>query len=158
MRCPHCFALSFTGSLFCGRCGRELEPEPLLDVVDAPCPRCTHRLSAPTGGAGAGGAGSFECTACGGVFVDRSALQGLLARESRPLAVDLSPSSREGTSPIATHASQPVRYLACPVCRALMNRTHFAHHSGVIVSVCKEHGTWFDAGELTSVLEFVRGA
>ncbi len=52
-----------------------------------------------------------------------------------------------------------MRYLKCPLCSVLMNRVHFAHHSRVVVSVCKPHGTWFDAGELTEVIEFVaRGA
>ncbi len=37
-----------------------------------------------------------------------------------------------------------------------MNRVNFAHCSGVIVDVCKEHGTWFDADELRRIVEFIR--
>jgi Zn-finger nucleic acid-binding protein len=37
-----------------------------------------------------------------------------------------------------------------------MTRVHFARASGVIVDVCKGHGTWFDRDELRQVLEFVR--
>jgi Zn-finger nucleic acid-binding protein len=37
-----------------------------------------------------------------------------------------------------------------------MTRTNFAGHSGIVVDVCREHGTWFDRGELGSALEFVR--
>jgi Zn-finger nucleic acid-binding protein len=155
VRCGHCFALHFVGAKFCARCGKELTPEPVLDAVDAPCPRCAHRLSAPTGGTGAALAdeGRYECTACGGIFVDRAALERILAREARP---DLGESTTHTTShAIAAHVSEPVRYLHCPMCNTIMNRVHFAHHSGVVVSVCKEHGTWFDAGELTTVIEFV---
>jgi Zn-finger nucleic acid-binding protein len=36
-----------------------------------------------------------------------------------------------------------------------MNRKNFAEVSGVIVDVCKKHGTWFDLGELPRVLAFV---
>jgi Zn-finger nucleic acid-binding protein len=36
-----------------------------------------------------------------------------------------------------------------------MNRINFGHRSGVIVDVCGRHGTWFDAGELTRVLEWI---
>jgi Zn-finger nucleic acid-binding protein len=36
-----------------------------------------------------------------------------------------------------------------------MNRVNFGKRSGVIVDVCKGHGTWFDAGELTRAIEFV---
>ena len=38
-----------------------------------------------------------------------------------------------------------------------MNRINFARCSGVIVDVCKGHGTWFDASELRAIVEFVRG-
>lgn len=36
-----------------------------------------------------------------------------------------------------------------------MNRVNFGRRSGVIVDVCRAHGTWFDAGELVAALEFV---
>ena len=35
-----------------------------------------------------------------------------------------------------------------------MNRVNFGKVSGVIVDVCKAHGTWFDPGELTRVVAF----
>ena len=35
-----------------------------------------------------------------------------------------------------------------------MNRVNFGKVSGVIVDVCKVHGTWFDPGELTRVVAF----
>ena len=38
-----------------------------------------------------------------------------------------------------------------------MNRVNFAKCSGVIVDVCKGHGTWFDRDELSQIVEFVRG-
>jgi Zn-finger nucleic acid-binding protein len=34
---------------------------------------------------------------------------------------------------------------------------NFGGSSGIIVDVCKAHGTWLDTGELPRVLEFVRG-
>lgn len=37
-----------------------------------------------------------------------------------------------------------------------MNRINFARCSGVIVDVCKGHGTWFDRDELREILEFIR--
>jgi Zn-finger nucleic acid-binding protein len=37
-----------------------------------------------------------------------------------------------------------------------MNRINFARCSGVIVDVCKGHGTWFDKQELTRIVEFIR--
>src|SRR5258705_13880277 len=38
-----------------------------------------------------------------------------------------------------------------------MNRINFARCSGVIVDVCKGHGTWFDRDELSRIVEFIRG-
>ena len=38
-----------------------------------------------------------------------------------------------------------------------MNRINFARCSGVIVDVCRGHGTWFDASELREIVEFIRG-
>src|SRR5580704_7754590 len=121
VRCGHCFALHFVGSRFCARCGKELAPEPVLDVVDAPCPRCAHPLSARTGGTGAlaAGDGLYECTACGGVFVDRAVLDGILARVARPSDSGHVATPGHG---IAAHASEPVRYLPCPACTTMMNR------------------------------------
>jgi Zn-finger nucleic acid-binding protein len=37
-----------------------------------------------------------------------------------------------------------------------MNRVCFAHCSGVVVDVCKAHGTWFDKDELRRIVEFIR--
>src|SRR2546425_7345986 len=50
-----------------------------------------------------------------------------------------------------------IRYVPCPQCHNLMNRINFAHCSGVIVDICKGHGTWFDCDELRQIVEFVRG-
>jgi Zn-finger nucleic acid-binding protein len=37
-----------------------------------------------------------------------------------------------------------------------MNRINFAEYSGVVVDVCREHGTWFDAHELQRIVHFLR--
>jgi Zn-finger nucleic acid-binding protein len=38
-----------------------------------------------------------------------------------------------------------------------MNRVNFARCSGIVVDVCKGHGTWFDRDELQQIVEFIRG-
>jgi Zn-finger nucleic acid-binding protein len=48
-----------------------------------------------------------------------------------------------------------VRYIQCPTCKRTMNRRAFGRVSGVIVDVCRDHGVWFDAGELSEVLAFL---
>ena len=49
-----------------------------------------------------------------------------------------------------------IRYAPCPQCAQLMNRINFARCSGVIVDICKGHGSWFDRDELTRIVEFIR--
>jgi Zn-finger nucleic acid-binding protein len=49
-----------------------------------------------------------------------------------------------------------VQYVRCPVCAELMHRVNFAKCSGIIVDVCKGHGTWFDRDELQHIVEFIR--
>jgi Zn-finger nucleic acid-binding protein len=57
--------------------------------------------------------------------------------------------------PIGSLRSEPVQYIPCPECEALMTRRNFGSNSGVIVDVCAMHGIWFDVGELPRVIAFV---
>ncbi len=43
----------------------------------------------------------------------------------------------------------------CPQCAETMARVNFGKHSGIVIDVCRWHGTWFDAGEIEAVMEFV---
>lgn len=147
VRCARCYTLQPPGSFACARCGEALELEPLLDATDAPCPRCRTPLEA------AGGAGAWEdarvheCPRCGGMFVPREALAEILCR-----AELTGPLREPRRGPVM--ALDQVRYVPCPLCHTSMNRTNFGKFSGVIVDVCRAHGTWFDAGELTRVVAF----
>ena len=55
----------------------------------------------------------------------------------------------------ATRQTSNVSYVPCPECALLMNRVNFARCSGVIVDICKQHGTWFDRDELSRIVEFI---
>jgi Zn-finger nucleic acid-binding protein len=56
---------------------------------------------------------------------------------------------------VAKVKSEKISYAPCPQCGQLMNRMNFARCSGVIVDVCKGHGTWFDRDELSSIIQFI---
>ena len=90
-----------------------------------------------------------ECSRCGGLFVGHDVLQQIVANRERmatfhlPIALD---------APLNLH---PPLYLKCPGCQSLMTPRNYGRSSGVIVDVCGKHGTWFDAGELTSALAWV---
>ncbi|MDL1951377.1 hypothetical protein FBQ97_16410 [Acidobacteria bacterium ACD] len=50
-----------------------------------------------------------------------------------------------------------MKYRPCPSCGTLMNLLNYAGGSGVIVDACRDHGTWFDRGELTAIVDFLEG-
>jgi Zn-finger nucleic acid-binding protein len=133
----------------CPACGTELaraaEPG---EAAEMECPRCSGALQPIRLGANR----LRECVDCGGLWIDnrtflaichdRERLEPLLAERPRPATADAAPTLRVG-------------YIRCPQCQALMSRVNFARVSGVVVDVCREHGTWFEPGELRRVVEFI---
>jgi Zn-finger nucleic acid-binding protein len=98
-----------------------------------------------------------ECERCGGIWLDVASFERICASREEQSAV------LGAASPAPSHQIDPtkdgsrIRYSPCPECGELMNRINFARCSGVIVDVCKGHGTWFDASELRAIVEFIRG-
>lgn len=120
-------------------------------VHSRPCPRCELPLQART----IADVVIDECGRCGGVFVDREAVELLLAdvRDTRADAL-LASLVRAEHHPLPPAGAR--MYVKCPTCSAMMNRKLFASGSGIVVDVCKSHGTFFDAGELPAILELVQ--
>jgi Zn-finger nucleic acid-binding protein len=96
-----------------------------------------------------------ECFKCEGLWLDVSSFEKICADREQQSAV------LGAASPAPTHPAKDVvnkvSYVPCPECAQLMNRVNFAKCSGVIVDVCKGHGTWFDRDELSLIVEFIRG-
>jgi Zn-finger nucleic acid-binding protein len=105
------------------------------------CLRCSLVLS-PLGPDGV-----LSCAGCGGEFCERSALEAIVERAR------LGPAASRYVRPVL-HLTDPIRYVACPVCSELMVRRNYGASSGVVVDVCGRHGVWFDHGELAQVLAF----
>jgi Zn-finger nucleic acid-binding protein len=149
--CPHCFALVFVGMTHCPSCGAELDRHEEPD--DGPalaCPRCAGALRTVSLGA----TRVRECEGCGGLWVDNRTFLALCADRGTP-----PPLPPERGAPTVSRAAggvdTRVKYLRCPVCRALLDRVNFARVSGVVVDVCAEHGTWFDRNELHRIIDFI---
>ncbi len=125
----------------CVQCGAALELEAEPVPTQLLCPRGCGPLSAVTD--------VFECERCGGIFVTNEMLVELVTRHR--------PKDHAHHTSITPPVPAPdtVVYIPCPACNVRMNRTMFGKSSGVIVDVCKAHGTWFDARELTASLAFV---
>jgi Zn-finger nucleic acid-binding protein len=163
--CPRCFARIFHGHTHCPHCGVVVgvpaHANPDGSTMARACPRCagTPALVARV----IGDVLLDECPTCRGVWLDAAAVDRVVRdrqesslsplRQMTPPAPDL----QSGAPPAATATAAPPGrlYIACPDCGQIMNRVNFARHSGVILDVCRGHGTWFDATELPRVVDFV---
>ena len=148
--CASCFGMMFIGSKHCPRCGAAAGQRAEADLPPRKCPRCTIEMHSVTLGATT----IRECERCLGLWVDVPSFEKICAdREQQAAALG-------AASPAPTKLVQdadPVRYVPCPECKQLMNRINFARCSGVVVDICKGHGTWFDREELSRIVEFIRG-
>jgi Zn-finger nucleic acid-binding protein len=151
--CPRCFAMMFVGSLHCSRCGAKARrAESAGESVSRRCPRCRVEMESVA----VGEASLRECARCGGLWVDVESFEQII-REREQQTVVLGAASIVPKEPSSGVEPNKVRYVPCPQCNQLMNRVNFARCSGVIVDVCKGHGTWFDQDELRRIVEFIRG-
>lgn len=119
---------------------------------ELPCPGCGAALVRRR----AGSTLFDECDHCSGVWLTPPILDALSSgAESRAaLRLSDSPSSPPGAGAAQATA---ISYRRCPDCGKMMNRTNYALGSGVVVDVCRTHGSWFDAGELSSIIAFIEG-
>jgi Zn-finger nucleic acid-binding protein len=141
--------MNMTHAQHCSGCGCELGLIIESELQDARCSDCHQPLEAIKEPAGT----LLGCRQCGGQFVEHALFRSLLQHaELAGAAIPDAPYKR----PLPKAALERVHYRPCSVCGQMMNRKNFGGASGVIVDVCAKHGTWFDAGELPQVLEFVQ--
>jgi Zn-finger nucleic acid-binding protein len=174
--CPRCFARIFHRHTHCPHCGVVVgvpaHANPDGSTTARACPRCAG--SPPLLARLIGDVLLDECSGCRGVWLDAAAVDRVVRerqasslsplRQMTPPEPELQPggpstSAIEAVAAAALPAAPTVPpgrlYIACPDCGQLMNRVNFARHSGVILDVCRGHGTWFDATELPRVVDFV---
>jgi Zn-finger nucleic acid-binding protein len=151
--CPRCLARVFHGHKHCPHCGATTgDVAAGADRGERACPRCAARLVARA----VGDLTVDDCPGCAGVFIDAAAIEQLLAdrAEARADAVLGAYRGQARASDTTTRGGK--LYVKCPICSTVMNRKQFARGAGVVLDVCRGHGTWFDAGELPVVVDFVR--
>ena len=147
--CSRCFHMNMTRAHHCSGCGAELGLIVESVLRDVQCSDCHAPLEAIAEPAGT----LLNCKKCGGQFVEHPLLRHLLEQhELTGRVFGDAPYQKPPTTPQLDR----VHYRPCSVCQQMMNRKNFGGASGVIVDVCARHGTWFDAGELPQVLEFVK--
>lgn len=149
--CPRCTSRVFHGHKHCPACGAELGlPAAQPGHADRGCPRCDTSLRARR----VDDVVIDECEACLGVFLDHVAIKRIVVDRAQSRAEALL-GALPRTEVSAIPAAGQKMYLKCPLCSAVMNRKLFAAGSGVIIDVCRTHGTFFDAGELPIIIDFV---
>jgi len=149
MACPACLGVMFSGSQHCPRCGaKTVQPEIKSKENLGKCPRCQIRLSLLK----IEEINLRECQKCDGVWADAEIFETVCARRESQAAV-LGLMAKKSS---ALENKNPVRYIPCPDCSQLMNRSNFARSSGVVIDICKQHGVWFEAEELPRIIEFIR--
>ncbi len=139
--------MMFIGSKHCQRCGAAASVPEVKDSQPRNCPRCKLAMVSVTIGATT----MFECEKCFGLWLDVGSFEKVCTDREQQSAV-LGMASHASSAP---NASGKVNYVPCPECTQLMNRMNFARCSGVIVDICKRHGTWFDRDELSRIVEFI---
>ncbi|HEX7666185.1 MAG TPA: zf-TFIIB domain-containing protein [Polyangiaceae bacterium] len=117
---------------------------------DRPCPQCTGPLDRE-------GEDSYSCARCRGTFFTPQGVDRIV-QEARTIIDDHAPLTgiRAASAWPPSVDPETVRYLRCPFCHERMNRGIFGKKSGIIVDVCPQHGTWFDAGEIERAVAFAR--
>jgi Zn-finger nucleic acid-binding protein len=151
--CPACFAMNFVGAQHCSHCGAKVfRPSAEMRAAGTrACPRCRSEQLAVSA---IGETFLEECARCGGLWVDAGSFKKLCEHKAEQAAY-VGPGSAVKS---AAKQARPehVAYVPCPECGKIMNRVNFARFSGVVVDVCRNHGTWFDKDELRGVLEFIQ--
>lgn len=139
----------FEGFKFCAHCGARVDRKKAANT-SLPCPKC----ESPLVEVHVGNVPLAECGKCHGLWVDGTVFDQICSdreKQSRILG-----SASETFAPGKSPFNATVRYVPCPVCKALMHRRNFAKCSGIIVDVCKGHGTWLDKDELQHIVQFIR--
>ena len=147
VNCPNCFAATPADGRFCVRCSRPVKGMVRDDKImeDRICPRCNIPMRAKQIGEFA----LIGCDKCAGVFVPHDVFE--MMQEKRDSVVFTAIAPPKGQVDVGSNAS----YVRCPVCKQMINRVNFARISGVLVDVCREHGIWFDGGEIEKIMDFV---
>lgn len=151
--CPRCLSRVFHGHKHCPDCGSELSVAASMEITaERKCPRCEHAMSPRL----VADVVIDECMQCRGLFLDQVAVQRVITDRKQSRAEALL-----GSLPTTVTADRPEKqsgklYIKCPVCKTVMNRRLFGAGAGVVVDVCRAHGTFFDVGELPVILNYVQ--
>jgi Zn-finger nucleic acid-binding protein len=161
--CPKCFGATFAGVKYCPHCGEALAGRLILPGSETKyqCPRCKDEsLRVEV----VGGCPLDRCERCEGMWLDRETLEKIYKEREQNAAIKhitaprLKAVSKDKPVSAASRSKNKAAtqgYIRCPMCNAVMDRQNFGRYSGVVVDICRKHGTWFDADELNRIMLFI---
>ncbi len=154
--CPACFQPLRRGAKFCDECGGSIRPQVVKtpEATDRECPRCDGKLFHVH----LEGHAFDQCSSCGGLWVDSRTVESIMRDRPQAIETGVKPDLATGNAEnvgLLTGEFKGRVYVPCPQCKKIMTPQNYARSSGVIVDVCREHGIWFDAGELNKILDFI---
>jgi len=159
-RCASCSAPLPANSQVCSYCGvrndvdlrGKLQYQVVEHQSERQCPQCAIALQ--TLDLKLGDPFLIErCGQCFGLFFDPGEIEILLTSAVSPV-FSANIALLDNINKDRFRANKVFKYLKCPVCQTLMNRTSYGHRSGVVIDHCKIHGVWLEGGEISHLLEW----
>ena len=168
MPCVQCGAnipLSTTQPTTCKFCGTANQPLPKEVPVPVPvnvvhnvvnvvaeggapvelrCPHCRKRLV----GAEVESATLHGCSGCGGIWIDNASARTILGSPLMTFSVLAQRAAKNARGGV--RQPRPT----CAACPAILDKTRI---HGIELDICSDHGTWFDALELSRLTATLRG-
>jgi Zn-finger nucleic acid-binding protein len=149
--CPSCMARISDRARYCHHCATPIVPQgDAGGPTKQGCPACGRRTKLHSRKLGE--VSILECTRCAGVWLSN---EGFDVLRDRSLAGTAAVPPLSTPAPVVQRAAK-VLYRGCPVCHEFMHRRNWGGGSGVVIDSCKDHGVWFDASELASILAWIR--
>ena len=139
-KCPFCEVVNAAPPKIVEVAVPVVEEAPVLVVGEKRCPHCRKKLvTVSTEGVDLAG-----CGACGGIWIDNRGARRVLAKPERIFA-ELARRCAAGARGSRGKSDRPI----CVECPAVLDRVHV---HGIELDTCSDHGTWFDAYELTGLV------
>jgi Zn-finger nucleic acid-binding protein len=113
-------------------------------IVERRCPHCKKRLVTVV----VKGVSLSGCGGCGGIWVDNASARSVLSNPESVFA-DLARRCAAGATGSRGKEAKPT----CAECPAILDRSRV---HGIDLDTCSEHGTWFDARELETLVRVLR--